>query len=87
MPPVPLMVPEYVVLVPSPPVVSVAAAPSTTVPPVTPPPASEPMALLKPLRSSVAPAALASVMTVPIPNAWVATPALSVPAFTVVALV
>ncbi len=57
--PLPLSVPPKVVLVLSPPVVSV-ALPSWSSPPAVPPPDSEPMVWLKPFRSSVAPAVLAS---------------------------
>ena len=56
-PPVPLMTPAKFWLVPSAPVVSV-AAPRVTLPPVVPPPATEPMALLNPVMFRIAPVAL-----------------------------
>jgi hypothetical protein len=76
-PPVPEIVPENVVLVLSPPAVSV-AEPSVTLPA----PASEPMVWLKLARLSVAP--LATVNALFVAKAF-ATPACKVPALTAVA--
>ena len=65
------------------------ALPNVTLPPVVPPPVSEPIWVLKPLRSSVAPAVLAKLTAELIPSAPLvpateATPTCSVPPFTVV---
>ena len=76
-PPVPDITPEKVVLVSLPPVVSV-AEPSVTLPA----PASEPIALLKLLRASVAPALTETALLSP--NA-LPEPACSTPASTAVA--
>ena len=81
--------PAKAVLVLSPPTVS-SALPRFTLPPAAPPPARDPMRVAKLLRLSVAPLTLPMVTAELLPNAPLtpateATPAVSVPALTVVA--
>ena len=87
--PVPLMMPAYAAGLVVPPTVSI-AAPSVTLPPVVPPPVIEPICVLYNVISMIAVASFAIVTAELLPNAPLVfatevTPALRVPALTVVA--